>query len=240
MQRVEGRVFTETSLSELPAHERTLIWMAVAETLASLHSIRPEEVGLADYGKPGNYFERQLSRWGRQYDKSPSKPIIPIEELQSWLTANLPPDDGAVSICHGDFRLGNLLFHQTEAKVSAILDWELSTLGHPLADLGFCCMPWHTSPDEYGGLLGVDLNELALPTEDDFVGRYMASLNQVSTLQPFHKAFALYRFAVIFVGIADRAREGNAADPRAKTIGPLAERFAVRGMEILKGIPHAL
>jgi aminoglycoside phosphotransferase (APT) family kinase protein len=214
--------------------------MAVAETLVSLHSSRPEEVGLADYGKPGNYFERQISRWGRQYDNSTSKPIIPIEELQSWLTANLPPDDGAVSICHGDFRLGNLLFHPTEAKVSAILDWELSTLGHPLADLGFCCMPWHTSPDEYGGLLGFDLNELALPTEEDFVGRYTTSLNQESTLQPFHKAFALYRFAVIFVGIADRVREGNAAVPRAKTLGPLAERFAVRGIEISKGIPHAL
>ena len=240
MQRVEGRVFTETSLSQLPAEERTPIWMAVAETLASLHSIRPEEVGLDDYGKPGSYFERQISRWGRQYQNSPSRPIQPIEDLYDWLLENLPADDGKVSICHGDFRLGNLLFDPTEAKVSAILDWELSTLGHPLADLGFCCMPWHTSPDEYGGLLGFDLNELALPTEDDFVGRYMASLNQVSTLQQFHKAFALYRFAVIFVGIADRAREGNAADPRAKTLGPLAERFAVRGMEISKGIPHAL
>ena len=240
MQRVEGRVFTETALSGLPAEERTPIWMAVAETLASLHSIRPEEVGLADYGKPGNYFERQISRWGRQYQNSPSRPIQPIEDLYDWLLGNLPADDGVVSLCHGDFRLGNLLFHPTKAKVSAILDWELSTLGHPLADLGFCCMPWHTSPDEYGGLLGFDLNELALPTEDNFVGRYMASLNQVSTLQPFHTAFALYRFAVIFVGIADRAREGNAADPRAKTLGPLAEHFAVRGMEISKGITHVV
>ena len=240
MQRVEGRVFTETSLVELPAEERAPIWMAVAETLASLHSIRPEEVGLADYGKPGNYFERQISRWGRQYQNSPSRPIQPIEDLYDWLLENLPADDGSVSLCHGDFRLGNLLFHPTEAKVSAILDWELSTLGHPLADLGFCCMPWHTSPDEYGGLLGFDLKEYDLPSEEEFVGRYMASLSQVSKLQPFHTSFALYRFAVIFVGIADRAREGNAADPRAKILGPLAERFAVRGMEISKGIPHAI
>ena len=240
MCRVEGRVFTETSLSELPAQERTPIWMSVAETLAGLHSIRPEEVGLADYGKPGNYFERQISRWGRQYHNSPSRPIKPIEELYDWLLVNLPADDGAVSLCHGDFRLGNLLFHPTEAKVSAILDWELSTLGHPLADLGFCCMPWHTLPNEYGGLLGCDLNELALPTEDNFIGRYMALLNQVSTLLPFHTAFALYRFAVIFVGIADRAWGGNAADPRAKTLGPLAERFAVRGLEISRGVPHAI
>lgn len=240
MQRVEGRVFTETSLLELPAEERTPIWMAVAETLASLHAIRPEEVGLADYGKPGNYFERQISRWWKQYQNSPSRPIQPIEDLYDWLLENLPADDGAVCFCHGDFRLENLLFHPIEVKVSAILDWELSTLGHPLADLGFCCMPWHTSSDEYWGLLGFDLNEFALPTEEDFVGCYMASLNQVSTLQPFHTAFALYRFAVIFVGIADRVRGGNAADPRAKTLGPLAERFAVRGMEISKGIPHAI
>tara|TARA_Y100001978_G_scaffold200030_1_gene215494 strand:- start:366 stop:833 length:468 start_codon:yes stop_codon:yes gene_type:complete len=153
---------------------------------------------------------------------------------------NLPVDDGAVSLCYGDFRLENLLFHQTESKVSAILNWELPILGHPLADLGFCCMPWHTLPNKYGGLWGCDLNELALPTEDNFIRRYMALLNKVSTLLPFYTAFALYRFAVIFVGIADRAWEGNAADPRAKTLCTLAERFAVRGLEISKGVHHAI
>ena len=240
MERVDGRVFADTSLSDLPPDERTPIWMAVADTMAAMHAVRPEEVGLGDFGRPGSYFERQISRWDRQYRASPSASIGPIEELHAWLIENLPPDDGAVSLCHGDFRLGNLLFHPDEPKVVAILDWELSTLGHPLADLGFCCMPWHTAPDEYGGLLGLDLNAMMLPSEAEFVRRYMDANEDASPLFPFHKAFALYRFSVIFVGIADRARDGSAADANADTLGPLAERFALRGLEIAKGKSSAV
>ena len=239
MERVEGRVFTDTSLAALPAEARGPVWMAVAEALALLHDVRPEEVGLADYGRPGSYFERQIARWSRQYLISPSGPVPEIERLHGWLAANLPPDDGRVSICHGDFRLGNLMFHPTEPRVVAILDWELSTLGHPLADLGFCCMPWHTAPEEYGGLLGVDIGEMRLPREEEFVARYMAARADSPPVLPFHRAFALYRFAVIFVGIADRARAGTAADPEAARLAPLAERFAARALEIAEGRPHA-
>ena len=238
MERVEGRVFTDTSLADLPPGERRPIWMAVADTLAAMHSLGPEEVGLGDFGRPGNYFERQIARWDRQYRASPSGPIPQIERLHGWLVTNQPPDDGINALCHGDFRIGNLLFHPTKPKVVAILDWELSTLGHPLADLGFCAMPWHTAPDEYGGLLGVDLEEMQLPDLDEFVARYRAARPGSAPLKPFHKAFALYRFAVIFVGISDRAKAGSAADPKAAALAPLAERFALRALEIAENRAH--
>jgi aminoglycoside phosphotransferase (APT) family kinase protein len=240
MEKVEGRVFTDTALKDLPKTERRNIWMAVADVMAQMHNIQPGQVGLEDFGKPGNYFERQLARWDRQYRSSSfvGNPII--DELHDWLVTNQPADDGQVSLCHGDFRLGNLLFHPEKAEVIAILDWELATLGHPLADLGFCCMAWHTQPFEYGGLLGENLEAGGLPDEDEFVQRYQASAEHKASLQPFHKAFALYRFSIIFVGISERAREGNAADPDAERYAPLAERFAARALEIALGRSHPI
>ena len=235
MERVEGRVFSDCALPELTREERAPIYLAMAEALAKLHAIRPEAVGLADYGKPGNYFERQFNRWGRQWRESPSERIADLDRLANWLGANLPEDDGATSIAHGDFRLGNMLFHPTEPRVVAILDWELSTLGHPLADLGFCVMPWHSAPDEYGGILGLDRALLGLPEERDFVRHYYRRAIPTPALQPFHVAFALFRFAVIFVGIADRARSGNAAASDAADVAPLARKFAERAWEIIEG-----
>ncbi|NNF90986.1 MAG: phosphotransferase family protein [Boseongicola sp.] len=240
MERVDGRIFTDTSLPDLPRDQRAAIWMAVADTLALMHSVRPGDVGLEDFGRPGNYFERQVSRWDRQYRASPSDPIADIETVHDWLTRNMPPDDDLTALCHGDFRLGNLIFDPSQPRVTAILDWELSTLGHPLADLGFCAMPWHSSPEEYGGLLGHDLDALGLPTEDAFVARYMARAPFDAPLLPFHKVFALYRFAVIFVGIADRARAGTAAGNEARRLAPLAPAFARRALEVADGRPHAL
>ncbi|EPX75693.1 phosphotransferase family protein [Salipiger mucosus] len=235
MDRVDGRVYADGALAEAEPAERKALWMALADAMAQMHAVRPDEVGLGDYGKPGNYFERQIGRWSRQWEASDSEPIPELDRLSAWLKENMPEDDGAVSLAHGDFRMGNVLFHPTEPRVVAILDWELSTLGHPLADLGFCCMAWHTSPDEYGGILGLDLAAEGLPAEEDFVDRYMQKMPESAPLLPFHKAFALFRFAVIFVGIADRARQGNAAGADAETIGPLARRFAIRGLEVIEG-----
>ena len=244
MERVEGRIFTDTTLaaaSGTRSGDARSGWRWPRRS-PPMHAVRPEEVGLADFGRPGSYFERQIARWDRQYRESPSGADPGDRKaLFDWLSAHLPPDDGQVSLCHGDFRLGNLMFHPTEPRVVAVLDWELSTLGHPLADLGFCCMAWHTGA---GGVWRPPRHRprraWRLPTEDDFVARYLAASRDPAPLLPFHMAFALYRFAVIFVGIADRARAGSAADPEAERLGPLAVRFAVRGLEVAEGRPHGV
>lgn len=231
MERLDGRVFPDASLPGMSPRERREIYLSMAQTLAAMHAVRPEEVGLADYGRPGNYFERQFARWRQQYEASPSDRIPPLDQIIAWLRANMPVDDGFTSIAHGDFRIGNLMFHPTEPRVIGILDWELSTLGHPLADLGFCCMPWRTSPQEFGGILGLDHENLGIPAEGEFVANYMAKATRTPALQPFHVAFALFRFAVIFVGIADRARSGSATAANAAEVAPLATSFAIRALE---------
>ena len=233
MERVEGRVFTDATLPGLSPEDRRAVYLGMARTLARLHAVRPEAVGLADFGRPGNYFARQIARWGRQYAESPGPRVPALDRLVAWLPANLPPDDGAVAIAHGDFRMGNLLFHPTEPRVVAVLDWELSTLGHPLADLGFCVMPWQSSPEEYGGLLGTGWEGSGIPTRAEFLAEYHAHALPTAPLLPFHVAFALFRFAVIFTGIADRARAGSAASAEAASLGPLAARFAARALEAI-------
>jgi aminoglycoside phosphotransferase (APT) family kinase protein len=235
MERVEGRVFEDCALPGIAPDERAAMYLSMAETLARLHAVRPEAVGLADYGRPGDYFARQIARWSGQWEASDSAPIPALDTLIAWLRERMPEDDGAVSIAHGDFRLGNMLFHPTEPRVVAVLDWELSTLGHPLADLGFCCLPWHTAPDEYAGIMGLDRAALGIPSEADFGAHYMQHAMPTAPLTRFHVAFALFRFAVIFVGIADRARAGNAASEEAAKLGPLAVRFAERGLEVAEG-----
>lgn len=234
MERLFGRVFHDCSLPGLEPAERRAIYFSMADTLARLHAVRPEEIGLGDFGKPGNYFERQIARWSRQWQDSPSERIAALDELALWLPRNLPADDGQSAVAHGDFRLGNLLFHPERPEVIGILDWELSTLGHPLADLAFCCLPWNSMPDEYGGIRGLDIGALGIPSQDEFVRRYFSSAVPTSPLQRFHLAFALFRFAVIFVGIADRARSGSAASADAAALAPLARRFAERALEIIQ------
>ena len=235
MERIEGRVFTDCSLPSLPKEERSAVWMGLADTLAAMHAIDPVKVGLGDFGRSGTYFERQIARWTSQWRASTSAPIPDLDRLADWLAANMPPDDGAVSLAHGDFRMGNMIFHPTKPRVVAILDWELSTLGHPLADLGFCVMPWHSAPAEYGGLLGLDLATLGLPSEEAVVARYRAARPDTAPLLPFHKVLALFRFAVIFVGIADRVRSGTAAAADAADHGHLAAGFAARATAIIDG-----
>lgn len=232
MERLEGRVLSDCTLPGMTPQMRRATYLEMARTLARLHAVRPEAVGLEDFGRPGNYFERQIQRWTVQYEDSPSPRVPALDRLAAWLPQNTPPNDGVVSIAHGDFRLGNLMFHPERAETVGVLDWELSTLGHPLADLGFCVIPWHSVPEEYGGILGTGWEDSGIPTQNEFVAEYFRHSNLKSPLLAFHIAFALFRFAVIFVGIADRARNGNAASGRAEALGPLAERFAKRALDL--------
>lgn len=233
MERVEGRVFSDCTLPGISPEQRREMFLDLARTLARLHAVRPDQIGLKDFGRPGNYFERQIARWSGQYLNSDGPHIPELDFLSEWLPANMPADDGAVSIAHGDFRLGNMMFHPTEPRIVAVLDWELSTLGHPLADLGFCVIPWHSAPDEYGGLLGTGWEALGVPKLADVLQEYYQHARATVQLKDVHVAFAMFRFAVIFHGIADRARAGNANANEAAELGPLAERFARRACDLV-------
>lgn len=233
MDRLDGRVFHDCALPSLSPEERRGMFLSMAEAMAKLHAVDPASIGLADFGRPGNYFERQVARWSRQYRESPSGPLPDLDRLSEWLTANLPEDDGRVAIAHGDFRLGNMIFHPSWPEVVGILDWELATLGHPLADLGYCCLPWNTAPDEYGGILGLDREALGIPTQAEFVAHYFAHAIPTTPLKPFHVVFALFRFSAIWVGIADRAKAGSAAAVNTGNALPLARTFAQRALEIV-------
>lgn len=232
MDRLEGRVFEDCSLPDIEPKDRRAIYLGMADAMAKMHAVDPAQVGLGDYGKPGNYFARQVGRWTKQLHGSTGAPIPELHHLSRWLQDNLPEDDGQSRIAHGDFRLGNLMFHPSEPRVIAILDWELSTLGHPLADLGYCCMTWHTAPEEYGGIRGLDLEALGIPSKDEFVAHFEAQ-SEAGKLTDFHVIFSLFRFGVIFVGIADRARAGTAAGKNADQLAPLAQALGRRGLELL-------
>ncbi|AUH33663.1 phosphotransferase family protein [Paracoccus tegillarcae] len=238
MDWLDGRVFSDCSLEGVSPADRREMYLDTARTLARLHAVRPDQIGLGDYGKPGNYFERQIARWSRQCRESTGTRIPALDTLTEWVADNCPPDDGAVAISHGDFRIGNMMFHPTEPRVVGVLDWELSTLGHPLADLGFCVMPWASAPDEYGGILGTDWAEAGIPTLEEFAAEYQACAINDIPLTTFHRAFALFRFAAIFVGIADRARSGNAASSEAADLAPLAGKFAQRALDIIDQSAH--
>ena len=232
MEKLEGRVFAAHSLPGLAPAERGAMYRSMADTLATLHRVDPAAAGLADYGKPGNYFARQVARWSRQWEASRTRENPALDRLIAWLPGHIPEGDETV-VCHGDFRIGNLMFDPVEPRVIAILDWELSTLGHPLADLGFNAMAWHTRPDEYGGLRGLDLDALGIPSLDDYVAHYLRAAGRQDGIVPFHVAFALFRFAVIFEGIAARAAAGNAASDDASEAGKLGPAFAKRAVELV-------
>ncbi len=174
MECVEGRVMWEQSLPDLLREQRGAIYDEMNRVMAALHNVRPATVGLADYGKPGNYFERQIGRWSKQYIASITQPIPDMDRLMDWLPQHIPAmarDESLTSIVHGDYRLDNLMFHPTEPRVLAILDWELSTLGHPLADFSYHCMAWHIPPGAFRGIGGLDVQALGIPTEAEYIAR---------------------------------------------------------------------
>lgn len=235
MDRVPGRIFPRCDLPGMPAEERHGIYLAMAQAMATLHQVDWQRAGLGDYGRHGGYFSRQIARWSSQWEKSRTRENTDIEALRAWLPAHVPADESETTIAHGDFRLGNLMFHPTETRVVAVLDWELSTLGHPLADVAFNCMAWRTLPSEYGGLRGLDLATLGIPSEDEYLRHYYRASGRRDGVTAFHFAFALFRMAVIFEGIAARAAAGNAASANAGEVGELTAAFARRAMEFVTG-----
>lgn len=234
MERLDGRVFHDAALPGVTPAERTAMYFAMAETLARLHDVDPDAIGLGDFGRAGNYFERQIRRWATQYQLARWRDLPDLDRVIAWLPEHLPPEEPS-RICHGDFRMGNLMFHRTEPRVIGVLDWELSTLGQPLADVAFSALGWITEPEEYGGLRGLDHAALGIPSREDYLAHYFASRRTPAPhpVEPFHTVFALFRFAVIFEGIAARARAGSAAAANAAEVGEMAPIFARRAAETM-------
>ncbi len=232
MDRVEGRVFADNALPGMAPAERRAIYLAMAETMALLHRVEWRGADLGDFGKPGAFFARQLRRWQQQWALSKTRENPAIDELITWLGAHMP-DDTEITLVHGDFKLNNLMFHPIEPRVVAVLDWELSTLGHPLADVAFNTVPWRTLPAEFGGIRGLDLAALGIPTEHEYLAHYYRCAVRSTQATPFHWAFALMRWAVIFEGIAARAQRGNAAAANAAEVGALSVAMARRGLEAI-------
>ncbi|MES2532223.1 MAG: phosphotransferase family protein [Pseudomonadota bacterium] len=232
MERLQGRVLSNYALPEVAPRERRAYLVALAETLARLHAVDWTAAGLSDYGRPGNFFTRQIARWTRQWHDSKGAESADIDRLIAWLPAHIPPGD-ETTIAHGDYRLGNVMFHPTEPRIVAVLDWELSTLGHPLADAAYSSLPWLTEPDVFEGVRGLDLAALQIPGQQEYLDVYLRSSGRTAAVQPFHHAFSLFRFAVILEGISARARAGNAAGENAAAVGNLSARFARYAAEIV-------
>jgi aminoglycoside phosphotransferase (APT) family kinase protein len=233
MERLSGRIFWSPALPEVPREDRRAIFMAMNDALARLHLVDWKAVGLAGFGKPGNYFARQIARWTRQWEQSKTRENPSIDRLAEWLPERIPPGD-ETTICHGDFRLDNMVFHPTEPRVIGILDWELSTLGHPLADLAYNCICYNTTPAMYKGLLGLDLDALGIPSQDEYMRAYCDRTGRCDGITPFHLAFSLFRLAVILEGVLARARAGNAASSEAEQVGSLGLALADRGWDLVQ------
>ena len=239
MAYVDGRVLWDPALSEIGSNaERSAIYDAMNATLAALHAVDVEAVGLADFGRPGSYFERQLARWTGQYRASETGKVSDMDALISWLDQHLPPDDGVAALVHGDYRLDNMMFARDEARVVAVLDWELSTLGHPFADIAYQCMQWRLPHDSgFKGLGGVDRAALGIPSEEDYVAAYCRrrGIGAIDNWT-FCLAFSFFRLAAICQGVYKRALDGNASNPeKAATYGQAVKLLAGLAVEMIDG-----
>ena len=244
MECVDGRVLWDQSLPGMTPMQRGAFYDEMNRVIAALHNVKPLEIGLDGYGKPGNYFERQIGRWSKQYQASVTQPIDAMDRLMEWLPQNVPSmarDESLLSVVHGDFRLDNLMFHPAEPRVLAVLDWELSTLGHPLADFSYHCMSWHIPPGAFRGIGGLDLKSLGIPSEADYIALYcertgFAKPEQLKADWNFYLAYNMFRLAAILQGIAKRVEAGTASSAQAvssaagaRPMAELAWRFASAG-----------
>jgi len=236
MEWLDGRVFYDYALPGLARDERASCYRSMCAVLAAIHGLNYRAVGLGDFGKPGNYFARQLNRWSRQWaqfrrgdDDNPA-----LDCMVHWLGERLPASE-TIALCHGDFRIANAMFHPTEPRVVGVLDWELSTLGHPLVDLAFNSQAWHMAPDENGGLLGLPLDEMGIPSEHDYLELYYQLSGATERLTLFHQVFAMFRGAVGSAGVAARGDLGSGVLPDAARVGRhLARAYATRGVALIE------
>jgi aminoglycoside phosphotransferase (APT) family kinase protein len=227
MDYVEGRVLWDQSLPGMSVDERAAIYDELNRVIARLHRLDPAALGLADFGKPGNYFARQIERWTRQYQASATEPIEAMDRLIEWLPAHIPPGD-QTAVVHGDYRLDNMIFHPTEPRIVAVLDWELSTLGHPLADFSYHCLSWHIPPGKFRGIAGLDLPALGIPGLDEYVAAYArrTGLQLRAEDMHFYLAYNLFRLAGIMQGIMKRYVDGTASSAQALENGKAARPMA--------------
>jgi aminoglycoside phosphotransferase (APT) family kinase protein len=228
MDFVPGRVLWDPALPSASTAERAAMFDDMNRVIAELHRVDYDALGLGDFGKPGNYFARQIDRWTKQYRASETEAIEAMDNLIAWLPANIPPGD-ATSIVHGDYRLDNLVWSPTEPRIAAVLDWELSTLGHPLADFAYHMMTWRVAPGEFRGLLGHDLAALGIPSEEAYCTAY-ARRTGIGPIDPqafgFYLAYNMFRLAGILQGVMARALQGNASSAKAMEAGRKARPMA--------------
>lgn len=229
MERVEGRVLHDNTLPDMPAEERGQYYAAMNETLAKLHAVDFRDVGLEGFGREGGFIERQIRRWSSQYEKTDGA-VVEIEQLIDWLKSNMPDED-ATGIVHGDFRLGNLMFHPEKPEVVAVLDWELSTLGHPMSDLGYNLMIWKMRSDEFHGIADQDFEQCGIPAVDDYIRAYCRNRGIDNDFNPFYLAFSFFRLAVIFDGVLSRGGGDSGAHPGVD-ISQLNRVFASIGLKV--------
>jgi len=231
MELVEGRVFYDPRLPEQSRAERAAMVDDMNRVIAALHRVDYAAIGLADFGKPGNYFQRQIARWSQQYRASETEAIPAMDRLIDWLPENIPPGE-ETSIVHGDFRMDNLIFHPTEPRVVAVVDWELSTLGHPLGDFAYHAMTWRFTPELFRGLAGADLAALGIPDEKAYVQAYCRRTGRAGIEHwDFYMGFVMFRMAAIFQGIMGRVRDGTATDAKAREAGLKARPVAELGWQ---------
>ncbi|RDU96403.1 phosphotransferase [Trinickia dinghuensis] len=228
MEHVEGRVLWDPSLPGMTPAERAAIYDEMNRVIAALHSVDANAAGLADYGKPGNYLARQIARWSKQYLASETEPIEAMHRLIEWLPAHVPPETGDyAAVVHGDYRLDNLIFHPSEPRVLAVLDWELSTLGDPIADFAYHCMAWHVDPAQFRGIAGLSWETLGIPGERRYIDRYCERTGfSIPGDWNFYLAFNMFRIAAILQGIMKRVTVGTAASAQAVDAGRRARPMA--------------
>ena len=236
MSYQEGRIFWDPALPELNNSQRTDIYDEMNRMLAALHDVKIDAVGLSDFGRAGNYFERQVSRWSKQYKASETTRIDAMDKLMQWLPENMPADDGMVSLIHGDYRIDNVIFHPDQSKAVALLDWELSTLGHPYADLAYQCMQLRVDRDDaIAGLGDADRIALGIPSEDEYVSQYCQRRGITNiTNWDFYLAFSFFRLAAILQGVLKRAIEGNASSDKAFVYGKFAPKLAGMAIDLIE------